>query len=279
MAKEIIDGAGSKKKPTLKVKSRNPKIEFDKLKMYFREPYIIDLEGVEGSITLIQPSIGDIIELGEKRFYATLNAFVTNTTAFRVQLWEQNIDWNEMSDFELFALLVGTAEKEVYSTFLPDLDFSKFGMFQKQMPDSEEKKMVLYDAENKIEINEEVYYHISQYLRNTFNIFPEEKITNDKIMKKWFIEKDKREMKNKELKKGKEDDDFGLLPIISGCCNHPGFKYKSSELKELGVYQFYDSVKRLQVYESTTALQKGMYSGFMDSSKLKPEDYNFMKSI
>lgn len=274
MAKEVIDGKHVDKK----LKSRNPIIEFDKLKLYFREPYEIDLPDADGKIVLIQPSIGDIIELGEKRYYGALSAFTTNTTAFRLQLWEQNIDWNEISDFDLFIMLVSTSDKEIYQTFLPDIDFSKFSIFQKQVPNSEDKVKVLYDVENKIEINEQVYFHISQYLRNTFNIFPEEKITKDKVLKKWYIEKDRRELRNKEFKKN-DDKDSGLINLISACCNHPGFKYKSSELKELGVYQFYDSVKRLQVYESTTALQKGMYSGFMDSSKIKSEDYNFMRSI
>ena len=173
-------------------------------------------------------------------------------------------------------MLVVTAEKEIYQTFLPNVDFSNFGIYQKKLVDSEEQYRILYDVENKIEINEQVYFHMSQYLRNVFNIFPEEKITKDKVLKKWYIEKDKRELKNRE---SKQEEDSSLLPIISGCCNHPGFKYKSNELKELGVYQFYDSVKRLQVYESTTALQKGMYSGFMDSKGVKPEDYNFMKNI
>lgn len=274
MAKEVIDG----KKIEKKLKSRNPVIEFDKLKMYFREPYVIDLENTDGSITLIQPSIGDIIELGEKRFYATLNIFTTNTTAFRLQLWDQGLDWNDVSDFDLFIMLIGNADKEIYQTFLPDIDFSRFGIFSKSIPDSEEKIKVLYDVENKIEINEQVYFHMSQYLRNTFNIFPDEKMTQDKVLKKWFIEKDRREVKNRESKKDEETEN-GLLPVISGCINHPGFKYKTSELKDLGIYQFYDSVKRLQVYESTTALQKGMYSGFMDTKGINPDDYNFMRVI
>ena len=274
MAKEQLN-----KGKVLKVKSRNPKIEFDKLKMFFNEPYVIDIEGADGTITIKQPTIGDVVELGEKRFYATLNAFTTNTTAFRLQLWEQGLDWNVVSDYDLFIMLIGTVEKEIYQTFLPDIDFSRFGIFKKQLPNSDESYRILYDVENKIEINEQVYFHLSQYLRNTFNIFPEEKITKDAIMKKWFIEKDKRELKNKELKKKKDDEDTGLISVISGCCNHPGFKYKSSELKELGVFQFYDSVKRLQVYESTTALQKGMFSGFMDTKNIKSEDYNFMRVI
>lgn len=276
MAKEVIDG----KKIDKKLKSRNPVIEFDKLKLFFGDPYVIDVEGADGTITIHQPTIGDVVEIGEKRFYATVNAFVTNTTSFRLQLWEQGIDWNEISDFDLFMMLVNTAEKDIYQLFLPDIDFSKFGIFQKQLPDSEDKIRVLYDVENKIEINEQVYFHISQYLRNVFNIFPEEKMTKDKIMKKWFIEKDRRELHNRELKKQKEtEEESGLLPLISGCCNHPGFKYKSNELKQLNIYQFYDSVKRLQVYESTVALQSGMYSGFCDLKGVPQENFNFMRTI
>lgn len=275
MAKEQLNKGVIKK-----LKSRNPEIEFDKLQMFFGEPYVVDIKDTEGTIILAPPTIGDIIELGEKRFYATLNIFTSNTTTFRLQLWEQGIDWNEISDFELFLMLIRGADSEVYKTFLPNIDLSKFGIFQKQKPDEDTKTTILYNIEDKIEINEEVYFHISQYLRNIFNIFPDEKMTKDRIMKKWFIAKDKRELKNMAIKKKKErNNDSNLLPLVSACCNHPGFKYKSSELKELNVFQFFDSVNRLQVYESTTALQKGMYSGFMDSSKLKAEDYNFMKAI
>ena len=262
-----------------KLKSRNPVIEFDQLKLYFCEPYEIDIAGADGKITMIQPTIGDVVDLGEKRFYDTLMLFITNTTAFRLQLWEQHIDWNTISDFQLFIRLIQNMDKEIYQTFLPDIDLSNFGLFQKQI-DENTKIDILYDIDNKIEINEQVYFYISQYLRNVFNIFPEEKITSDPIMKRWFIRKDENELRNKEYKKKMgEKDESNLLPLISSCCNHPGFKYKVSELKEIGIYQFYDSVKRLQVYESTTALQRGMYSGFMDTSKLKPEDYNFMKPI
>lgn len=263
-----------------KLPSRNPTIEFDKLKLFFGEPYEIDLEGVEGKIVMSQPTIGDIVKLGEKRFFNTLHVFTANTTTFRLQLWEKGLDWNDISDFDMFTKLIITAEKEIYQLFLPDIDFGTFGIYQKQVPDSDDKIIVLYDPKNKIEITEQVYFHISQYLRNVFNIFPEEKITHDAIMKRWFIEKDKRELRNAELKKQNDKDvDSGLVSVISACVNHPGFKYKSNELKTLNAYQFYDSVKRLQVYESTTALQKGMYSGFMDTKKIKFDDYNFMRPI
>lgn len=263
-------------------KSRNPKIEFDKLQMFFKRPYVIDLESAVGKITLKQPTIGDIINIGEARFYGTLSIFVTNTTSHRLMLWgdgnEPVIDWNIMSDFELFMGLILGADKEVYSLFLQDLDLSKFERVGKNVGDK--KISVLYDVDDGIEINEEVYWHISQYLREMFSIFPEEKLTDSPILKSWYIESDrkKKEIEKEKAEKG-ESEQSSLLPIISSYLNHPGTKYKSSELESLGVYEFWDGVQRLQIYEQSTACLKGLYSGMVDGSKVSADSYNFMKEI
>lgn len=266
-----------------KIKSRNPIIEFDKLQLYFKKPYIINAPDENHQIIIQQPRIGDIVEFGQGRYYSTINIFTTNTTASRLQLWEKGIDWNDISDFELFIRIFNAAEESIYQKILfnkieKPLDFSTYGMYEKKSKDGKTEK-VLYSKDDEVEINENVYFHLSQYFRNVFNIFPDEKITHDSTMKKWFIRKDKNELTNKQLKGNDAEKDNGFMSLISACCNHPGFKYKPSELEEIGVYEFYDSVKRLQVYESCTALQKGMYSGMIDGSKINPEDYNFMKNI
>ena len=258
--------------------SRNPKIEFDKLRLFFREPYIIDVESAKGSLTIYQPSIRDIIRIGETNFFVSLQFFTTNTTQNRLMLWELEKDWNEMSDFELFCIFYTQIDPECSKVFFGEINLSDFIICQKK---TEEKvEIVLYDEEHEIEINEEVYFHISQYIRTMFNIFPDEQITNDRILKKWFIDKDKRHianMKFKESKEGKSDN--SMVSLVSSYVNHPGTKYKSSELKDIGVYEFYDAIQRLQIYESSTALMKGMYSGMISAKNIKPESYNFMRDI
>ena len=258
--------------------SRNPKIEFDQLQMYFGEPYEIDLESAIGKITVYQPTIGDIVRLGEKKFNSTLNIFTTNTTANRLELWRNKIDWNEISDFTLFCMLYRGIDYKASFLIFKDLDFSDFEPIGKIVDGVE--TVILYNEKLDIEINEDVYQHMCQYLRNVINTFPEEKITHDPIMKKWFINKDERQL-NIEKEKAEKGllDSSTIQPLISACINHPGFKYKLHELKEVGICEFYDSVKRLQIYENTTALMKGMYSGMIDSKKINPEDYNFMKKI
>ena len=259
-------------------KSRNPKIEFDRLQMYFGEPYHINLENVRGEIIIYSPTIGKIIEVGEKVFYQTLNVFCTNTTANRLMLWEAGIDWNTISDFELFTMLINTINPDVASIFFGDLDFSKFERVGKNIEDR--SVMVLYNPEDDIEIDEQVYHHICQYMRAIFNYYPEEKLTKNETLKKWYIDKDRRERDNEKEKKdnGKERSST-LQSQVSSYINHPGTKYKLRELKEVGVCEFFDSLQRLQIYESATALLKGAYSGFVSLKGVNPDDYNFMRDI
>lgn len=259
-------------------KSRNPKIEFDRLKMYFREPYVIDFEDTAGSITIYQPSIGDLIKYGEKDFYQTLTVYTTNTTQNRLMLWDSGVDWNEISDYELFSLMLKTTNPEINKCLFGDIDMHKFETVVKTVNDKQ--SITLYNKDADIEINEIAYFHISQYLRLLFNNYPEEKITPDPILKKWYIDADRRKIKNEEekMKKGKQSS-FSLQPLVSSYINHPGTKYKLSELKDVGIFEFFDSIQRLQIYESATAVMKGMYSGFVSSKDIPAESYNFMKEI
>ena len=75
--------------------------DFDELKMYFGEDY-----WVTDKICIKVPTVGDILEFGDTKFYSMLNLFCANPTSLRLQLWKMNKDWNEISDFELFATII-----------------------------------------------------------------------------------------------------------------------------------------------------------------------------
>jgi hypothetical protein len=106
------------------------------------------------------------------------------------------------------------------------------------------------------------------------NIHPKVEKAKGKTAKSWMIQEDRMNLSQK-----KDSDNSTLLPLISTCVNHPGFKYKLKELKEVGIYQFMDSVQRLQIYESSRALLDGSYSGFCDTSKIDKENFNFFRNI
>lgn len=245
-----------------------PNIHIDKLKLYFRQPIVINAYKEMGlnDIVLLQPSIGDIVKVSEPLFYSTLSVFTTNPTANRLLLWNEGIDWNDLTDYGLFVMFFNRINPEISKLIFQDVDFTRFKRLKKN------DDILFYNEEQNIVIDENIYNIISLYFRTMFNAFPKTEKTVDAVAKEWIIEE---ELMNAAIKK--DEDKSSLFSLISTCVNHPGFKYKSSELINVGIFEFMDSVKRLQIYESATAVMKGMYSGFVDAKKIDKEAYNFMK--
>ena len=260
--------------------------DFDELKMYFGEDY-----WVTDKIYIHVPTVGDILEFGDSKFYSMLNLFCSNPTSLRLQLWKMNIDWNKISDFELFSQIIvkNLKKKDTYLLF-GDLNFSWFEFVHDNkkdcdlliyIPRDDNGNMIPINYEDAIVIDELVYTKIIKYLCVMFNLHFKVEHAKNKATKEAMIWEDEMNLNAEKQKKNeREYSKSYLLPLISSMVNHPGFKYKTSELKEIGIVQFMDSVRRLQTYESVTALMSGMYSGFMDTSKLNMQkDLNWCKDL
>lgn len=237
-------------------------LDFDMLKMYFGEPY-----KVNDYITIQVPTIGDIIEFGENEFWSAVTPFTGNTTTYRVALWKVGIDWNKISDYELFVQLCHTLTPKSTQLIFGDFDFSSL-VPMKQM--DTEKVLLCNPKTLETVIDEITYVRLAEYIRMMFNQHPKVQFAKGKTAKEMIIRKDE----NERLKAEKESKGSYLLSLVSSLVNHPGFKYKQSELKELNIVAFMDSVNRLQVYEQSTAYLKGLYSGFIDTSKIPDSQLN-----
>lgn len=246
-------------------------LDFDELQMYFGEPYKIN-----DDITISQPTIGNILTFGEQKFYRSLAPFTSNTTTYRLQLWDMGIDWNDISDYELFIMLVQGLKPEDTKLLFGDLDFSKFS----PQYDTQLETIVLVDFEKGIIIDEWIYTQMSEYLRLMFNQYPKVEYAKTKSTKEAIIDEERMNQRIAAQKKNNKQSKSMLLPLVSAMLNHPGFKYKKNELKEVGIVEFMDSVQRLQVYESTRALMSGMYSGMLDCSKINmKEELNWLRDL
>lgn len=247
--------------------------KFDPLKMYFREDHVVN------GITIKQPTIGDILSMGESTFYSGLSPFLYNSTSIRVMLWDlpQRIDWCNVRDIEVFAMLlsISNADFSAIRLLFPDYRIEHMRLIQIQEKDSDSPTFCLYDEENNFLLKESEFMEITEYVRTLLNVHPKVEKAKGKITKQWMIDEDRMNAAQKADKK----ETSTLLPLISACINHPGFKYKLQELRDVGIYEFMDSVQRLQIYESTHALISGMYSGFCDTSKIPKVQFNFMREI
>ena len=249
------------------------KLDFNPLQVYFGDDYVVN-----DRIVIHQPTIQNFIDCGEENIYGVITPFISNTTGCRVQLWDMGVDWNKISNQELFALMIRNIDYEYSKIIFGDINFSTFNLYEKKLEDGTIVP-TLYSPVVNLEIDEDTMNKMCKYIQHAFYAFPpEEEFTSSKTLKQELINNDKQKIllqKKEQKDKGKQN----LLSMISFCLNHPGFKYKKNELREVCIAEFMDSVQRLQIYESTRALYSGMYSGFVDMSKINRGEFNFMRDV
>ena len=241
-------------------------LNIDELQMYFGEPF-----HVNEKITIYIPTIGDIVEFGERKYYGMIHTLTCIPSDMKSQLFDMNIDYETISDFELFVMLSRNLTPESTKLVLGDLDLSKFGLYT----NSENNELVLYDAESDITIDKLIYMKIVEYIRKVHNIKPKIEKAANKTTKKILIQLDREKIQKAQ----KEEYQSYLKTLISAMMRYPGFKYKSNELKQCGLYEFMDTVQGAQIYVSSTSLLQGSYSGMIDTSKINKKEFNWMRSL
>lgn len=232
-------------------------MQYDKLLMYLGEDLVLS-----DDIVIHQPSIIDIARFGEKKYFNVVNTICAIPSDFKSELWDMGIDYCKISDFECFILLSRNIDYDDLKLLFP------YGFSFKAMApavDQESSGIVMINPEKNIVLTEEIYKSMIGYIREMHYIKPKVEKAANKETKKILIDEDR--MIKLRRRKEKNDNDSFLLPLISSMVNSPGFKYNVKELRDLGIYQFIDSVKRIETITTAISIMNGMYSGFVDISK------------
>lgn len=230
--------------------------EFDELKLYFGEEYPIT-----DQITIFHPTLGEIIDMGEKEYFHVIQTLTCIPSDMKSVLWDMGVDYDTISDFDLFRMMAPTLKPEQsYILFHDTVDFSKMRQYKNEKTD----QIVLADIENNIIIDEYVYLKIVLYLRKMHSIKPKVEHAGTKNAKQIMILLDRQD---REKAKSKPYSSR-LFPLISSLLNSPGFKYQKKDLKQVHYYEFMDCAKRISALKSADALLQGVYAGNVDVKKL-----------
>lgn len=240
-------------------------LNFDECKMYFGYDYIVN-----DYITIHTPSIGEIIEFGEQKYYSVASTLTCIPSDMKSALFDMGIDYEEISDFELFYLMTRAMTPSETFILLGNLDLSQMQLYK----NAETEKIEMVNLQTSETIDELAYLKIVGYIRKLHGFKPKVEHGMNKTTKRILIDLDRQ----KRQKRKDEPYQSQLLALISAMMRYPGFKYKSNELKELSIYEFMDTVQGAQIYVSSTSLLQGSYSGMIDTSKINKKEFNWMRS-
>ena len=238
--------------------------EVDQLQLYFGDPYVINKH-----ITINQPTIGQIVDYGEKAYYSMVHTLTAIPSDLKSQLDDMGLDYEQIEDFQLFQMLAPTLSPESTYILFGDIDFTKLKIIRNPQND----EIIMRDKETGIVIDRLIYERIVNYLRKVHGLKKKVEKSYNKYTKRIMIEEDR---KNIELNKGKPYKSF-LTPLISAVKVRMG--YTKDYVRNMGIYELTDDIARLQIINNADALLRGMYSGMIDTKKIDKKELNWMKEI
>ena len=259
---------------------------------------------ITDKIIVTQPTIDQIIEFGEKKYFQTVHCLTGVGADFKWQLWDYfGIDYTTIDDFELFKKIIWgslsskkhihkelTENREKYaeqlnniseeeladmlvnplSLILKDIDLVDFEEYESdKCPET-----ILYDKEHDITIDRFVYTRIVDAVRKIHGFKRNNQTPANDITKMFLIDDAREEAMaaaNKEYKSV-------LQPLISALIAKTG-QMGNDNIWNTKIFMFFDAIKRINKIQDATLLLQGAYSGFASLKGVDKDRLDWMSEI
>lgn len=242
---------------------------------------------ITDKIIVTQPTIDQIIEFGEKRYFQTVYTFTGVGADFKWQLWDYyETDYTTIDDFELFKKIIYKSlaskkhihkelmeHKEQYeeqlksisdeeldemlinpvSLILKDIDFADFEEYESD----KNHETILYDKEHDITIDRFVYAKMVDAVRKIHGFKRNNEMPANEITKMDLID----DARDDAMMAARKPYKSVLKPLISALAVKTG-QLGSESIWNTKINMFFDSIKRINKIQDAELLLQGAYSGF-----------------
>lgn len=256
--------------------------EFDELKIYRGN----DIE-ITPKIIVTQPTIGQIEEFGEKRYFNAVYTLTAVGADLKWQLWDYGqIDYTQIEDYDLFIKFISSAvssKKHLYNELmnnkdkyenelstipqevldgmlinplqliLKDIDFDDFTVCKLEKND----QIVLYDQERDITIDRLIYSQIVDAVRKIHGLKRNNQRPANERTKMDLIE----DARDEAMAASRKPYKSTLKPLISALTVKCGL-CGDDNVWNMKINAFFDSIKRIGKMQDAQLLLQGAYSGF-----------------
>lgn len=264
--------------------------EFDELKIYRGE----DIH-ITPKITVTQPTIGQIADFGERRYFSAVHTLCAVGADLKWQLNDyMGIDYTKIEDYDLFVKFtsqVVSSRKNMYKELttnpqyaeelasipddvvesmlinpleliLKDIDLCDFV----PCTDKANDQIILYDIEHDITIDRVVYTRMVDAVRKIHGLKRNNEMPANERTRLDLIE-DARDEAMMAANKPYKSIIKPLVSALSVKCGMLG----DDRIWNMPVNMFFDSIKRANKIQDSQLLLQGAYSGF---ASLKDVDRN-----
>jgi len=239
-------------------------LSVDELSLFLRKDYQIT-----DKIAIHHPTLQEIAEFGEQRYYSTVFVLTCIPSDMKHQLEDIGMNYMKVPDYDLFLYLTRGLKQSDTSLLFGDLYFSKM----EPAKDENTGEVVLVDLESGTKIDRFVYINMMMYLRKMHGIVPKVEKAANEMTRKMLIKFSREDAERAKRKPWSSQ----LKPIISGLMRSPSCGLSLDDILNLPIYVAMDTIMGIQVFTATNALLIGSYSGMVDTSKINKKEFDWMR--
>ena len=219
---------------------------------------------INDKIKIMIPSVGEVLD-DEDEYYSMVSSMTAMPVDYMWQLQDINIDFTEISEYELFILMFEGIKKRDTHLIFGDLDINKL-IF-------DESSFSFYDAENDIRIERGIQMQIASALRKIHHLEKNRKKPGNKEAKEYMIER----ARVKAMRNRHRSVDSQLESLIIALVNTEQFKYDFDSVLDMSIYQFNESVRQIIHKVDYEHRMAGIYAGTIDPKSMSQDDLNWLK--
>lgn len=222
---------------------------------------------INDKISINIPTLGQILE-DEDAYYGVIADIIATPYDYMVQLDDAGIDFEQITQFDLFVMLFERLAKNDTRLIFGDLDLSKF-----QIAINEQNgNIVLRDEENNITIDRAIHSQICAALRKINHLEHKDKKPGNAEAKKYMIER----ARIKQRRAARRERESQLEQLIVALVNTEQFKYGYENVLNLTIYQFNESVDQIVKKINYDNLMIGCYSGTVNAKEISQDQFNWL---
>ena len=221
-------------------------------------------------ITIHQPTIREIAKFGESEYMSLVSAVTSEPFDMPYYLDQMGIDFEKITPFELFCIMIRGIPQSTSKLLFGDLDFTKFRVAEN------ENGLALVNADGVI-IDSLVRERIADNVRR-MHCLPKNILTSceNKFTHDLMIRQQKKNIEREQRKKEMFGDSSQYASLISSlACNWHDY----DKVFDLHVGQFFDAIMRMGYKQNADNLYRGLYSGSVSFKDINKKDLDWMRPI
>jgi hypothetical protein len=220
-------------------------------------------------ITIHIPTIKEILSYGEENFFNLISLSLATSKDYMVELYDNGIDYETVSDFELFSQMLFFNLKQIDTSIIfNNLNLDDFKLVLN--PDNNET--VLFNEKENIIIDQHIYNLICDKLREILFLEKDNYKAGNYEAKMFMIERARK----KKQRASKKPCKPVLRPLIISLVNCPEFKYNYEQTYDMSIFRIYASIKAIQKRINYNNIMRGIYAGTINSSDINMQEINWI---